>query len=219
MSLLITYTAVFGNIGDTLHPPKNQSEGSRFVAFVDDPSKHQGELNGWELRGPQWEQRDKRKQARRHKCMAHELFPDAKITLWVDGCLTPTQSVVDMAGYLLNGYDLCTFEHQERNCVYQEVEACIRLKKDAPDLIRSQVARYRAEGYPYHNGLAETTAVLRRHTPQVQKFNELWWEEICNNCVRDQISFDYVCWRLGVAYSHLEGTRTSSPHFIWRPHR
>lgn len=217
MSDLVVYTAIFGDIGDQLHTPQNQPDGVEFIAYVDDPSPKT--KNGWQLRAANWTRPNKRKQARHHKCLVHELFPDAKMSLWVDGCLTPRQNVRQMAEYLLNGHDICMFEHQERNCVYQEVEACIKLQKDIPDLIRKQVQRYRDDSYPYHNGLAETTAVFRRHTPLIQQLNELWWSEIREHCARDQISVDYCCWKLGIEYAHFEGTRTESPHFTWRPHR
>lgn len=218
MNKLIVYTAIFGDIGDQLHKPEKTGK-IEYVAFVDQVKAGRSTHNGWMLREPRWVRPDKRKQARQHKCLAHELFPDASYVLWVDGCLTPRQDVRQMVEYLLNEHDLAMFEHMERNCVYQEVEACLRLKKDVPQLMRDQVARYRGENYPYNNGLAETTAVLRRNTPKIQEFNRLWWEEIRNGSVRDQLSVDYVCWKLGITYAHLEGTRVSSPHFIWRPHR
>lgn len=218
MSKFICYTAIFGTIGDQLHTPV-AAEGVRYVAFVEPAVAKQRSLHGWELLPPRWERPDKRRQARQHKCLAHELFPLADYTLWVDGCLTPMESLQSMAEYLLNDHDLATFEHAERNCVYQELEACIRLRKDIPELMRKQVARYRSEQYPYNNGLAETTAVLRRNTPQITELNKAWWQEIREGSVRDQLSLDYVCWKLGVRYAHLSGSRTKSSHFNWRPHR
>jgi hypothetical protein len=218
MSRYVVYTAVFGNIGDQLHEPV-QASGVRYVAFVDSAVATKQTHKGWELLPPRWERPDKRRQARQHKCLAHELFPETEYTLWVDGCLTPRENMQSMVEYLLNDHDLAAFEHAERNCVYQEVEACIRLKKDQPELMRNQVARYRKEQYPYNNGLAETTAVLRRHTPQIAELNQAWWKEIREGSVRDQLSLDYVCWRLGVRYTHLSGSRTKSSHFVWRPHR
>lgn len=215
MSSIVCYTAIFGNIGDQLYPPERSGD-TQYIAFVDDPTPRQA---GWQLRPPQWIRPDKRRQARQHKCLAHELFPEADYTFWVDGCLTPLQPAQELVEYLLNDHDLATFEHMERNCVYQELEACLRLHKDVPELMRKQIAKYRREGYPHHNGLAETTAVLRRNTPKIREFNQLWWDEIRNESTRDQLSFDYVCWKLGITYAHLEGTRVSSPHFTWRAHR
>jgi len=218
MSSFTVYTAILGSIGDQLHPPV-KAAGVDYVAFVEPALAEQKELQGWQLRPARWPRPDRRRQARQHKCLAHELFPLATYTLWVDGCLTPRQDLQQMVSRLLNVADLAMFEHMERNCAYQEVEACLRLRKDDPQLMRDQLADYRRQGYPHNNGLAETTAVLRRHTARISEFNQAWWEEIRAKSVRDQLSVDYVCWKLGLRYSHLEGTRVSSPHFKWRPHR
>ena len=86
-------------------------------------------------------------------------------------------------------------------------------------MIDAVVARYKREGYPKDNGLAETTCVMRRHTPAVIKFNEEWWKELRANSIRDQLSCDYVLWKLGMSYMTLEGVRTDCAHFSWVPHR
>jgi hypothetical protein len=220
MSDFVIYTAIFGPIRDKLFTPYPDPQ-VKYVAFVDSWPGQPPE--GWQLRpsvfgdvlGPNI---DPRRKARQHKCLAHELFPRAKYSLWVDGCLTPKQDLAKLIERL-GANDIATFEHMDRNCVYQELEACLKLRKDKPQLMRAQIDRYREEGYPYNNGLAETTAVLRRHTDQVTEFNKAWWYEIEFGSVRDQLSMDYVCWKLGLKYSHLAGTRVKSPHFNWRPHR
>jgi hypothetical protein len=85
--------------------------------------------------------------------------------------------------------------------------------------MRQQVNGYYKQNYPYNNGLAETTAVLRRHTPQICALNEAWWSEVKQKSVRDQLSFDFLCWKLGVSYNVFAGNRCRSPHFTWRSHR
>jgi hypothetical protein len=41
---------------------------------------------------------------------------------------------------------------------------------------------------------------LRRHTQAVRAFNEAWWTEIVRGSWRDQLSFDYISWKLGISY-------------------
>jgi hypothetical protein len=124
-----------------------------------------------------------------------------------------------MVEYLLNDNAIAVFEHMQRNCVYQEAEACIKLRKAVADRIRAQVEHYRHEGYPYNNGLAETTAVLRKHTPEINALGDAWWTEMKTWTLRDQLSLDYLCWKHDIQYAQLEGGRTESTHFTWRPHR
>lgn len=225
--MLVIYTAIIGPAGDRLRAlPFVPDDNSKAVAFLDDEALEglgrPGEIwNGWELRTPaRCLSANPRRQARQHKLMPHELFPEAEATLWIDGCLTPRVPIRQLVDrYLTGGIDMATFRHMERNCVYQEAEACLKMRKDSPELIRLQVARYREEGYPSGMGLAETTAVLRRHTNEIRAFNHRWWTELSTGSLRDQLSFDYSCWYCGIRYRHLEGCRIDSPLFHWTQHR
>lgn len=212
--MLYCYTAIFGRVSDSLRPLP-AARGVKFVAFVD--RRHNFE-EGWELRPPQREYEDKRRQARWHKCRAHELFPDAEHSLWIDGNLLLKGSPARLLP-CLDACDLATFRHQERRCVYDELFACIRHRKDSEQIMVRQVDRYAALGYPRDNGLAETCAVLRRHTDAVNRFNEAWWREIENGSVRDQLSFDYVAWRLHLSYACFPGRVGSNEYFRKYYHR
>lgn len=217
---LVIYTAIFGPIRDQLQPPRNIPEDVLLHAYVDnvtEPTKHS---SGWEMRPAVWlHPTNPRLRSRRHKLLSHQLYPDADVTLWLDGCLTPVANPHKLVEQHLGTHDLCLFKHMQRNCLYQEAEACVRLKKDRPEVLRALVNRYKAEGYPYNSGLVETTAVLRRHTDAIISFNEEWWHELKNNSIRDQMSFNYVAWRRGIKYAAFPGNRVRSPHFQWRPHR
>lgn len=213
----VVYTAIFGGIRDSLHPPRARDPDTIYQAYVD--TDRTVVQHGWTCRPPVWSHKNARLRARRHKTLSHELYPEVEYTLWVDGCLTPLTPLSQLVDRYLQDHDICVFKHMQRRCVYQELEACIQLKKDHPHIMRQQVNRYRALGYPHHNGLAETTAVLRRHTPEIIRFNEAWWQQIKNGSVRDQLSIDFLCWQMGITYNVFAGTRTQSPHFTWRAHR
>merc|ERR1712216_1085902 len=53
-------------------------------------------------------------------------------------------------------------------------------------------------------------------------FNELWWAELRDASVRDQVSFPFVAWRVGASVAALPGTIRDgsalalrpSPHFL-----
>jgi len=217
---MITYTAILGGFPDRLHQPAEGFGQQNSVAFVDGSPDFLAPdfKDGWELI-PTNARANPRRTARLLKVLAHKTFPGAEYTLWVDGCLTPLTPMWQLVDQFLCNHDICVFEHLERGCVYRELEACIRLKKDDPAVMRQQVNGYREEGYPYNHGLGETTAVLRRHNEVTEALNEAWWAEIEKGSLRDQLSFNYVCWKLGADYATFEGNRTKSPHFKHRPHR
>lgn len=217
---LVIYTAIFGDMPDFLNAPKNIPADVELHAYVDGIKRPEQHETGWELMPALWEHKtNPRLRARRHKLLSHVLYPQVDYTLWLDGCLTPIVNPTFLLETYLNKTDICLFRHMERDCVYDEADACIKLRKDSPKILNGLKDRYRAEQYPAHNGLAETTAVLRRHTPEIKALNHLWWEELRKNSIRDQMSFNYVAWKLGVNYSTFAGTRPSSPYFEWRAHR
>jgi hypothetical protein len=218
---LVVYTAIFGGIPDRLRPPRGfrAAAGVQYVCFTDREHSTAGE-EPWEMRPAVWTHVDPRRTARYHKILSHVVFPDAESTLWLDGNIrlrASPWSVLDR--HLANGFDIAAFKHRHRGDVYEELEACIRLSKDEPEMMKAQVARYHAAGYPGRNGLAETGVLARRHTEAVRKFNETWWSEIERGSVRDQLSFPYSLWTQGLAFALLEGQPDRSPYVIYERHR
>jgi hypothetical protein len=218
----IVYTAIFGNISDKLHTHPKQSTDVAFLSFLDEQRLKKNRFfnrNNWQSYEAQINLENLRRQARAHKVLAHKIFTNCRYSLWIDGCLKlVSRNVNAIMEKHLKDADICIFRHKKRNCLYEEVKACIQQKKDDENIMLNQVTRYLKEGYPANNGLAETTAVLRRHNKATKEFNEMWWEEIRNGSFRDQLSFNYTAWKLGIQYDHFPGIATSNPYFKWYRH-
>jgi hypothetical protein len=223
---VVIYTAIFGT-RDRLWPPFPPAmRGARHVCFTDHPRREQGQwthLSGekWPTitRGseetsavrPLWEQQvvpmpySPRKTARYYKALAHEHFPDADVTIWLDGnvrLLIMTKSVLK---HYLADANLATFKHPDRGCLYDEATFCALKGKDSKKTLSRQTAAYRCEKMPAGWGLAETRCIVRRNTATVRRLNELWWQQIDRHSVRDQVSFPYACWKLGVRWRVIPG--------------
>ena len=186
-----------------------KEEGVRYILFSDTLHPCSMSTGGmeWEVQKIRWAHPlCSRRTARYHKCLPHLVLPPHQKSLWVDGNLTfknvnPLTDIVNV--YLSDGVDVATFRHADRQCVYQEEHACVLFRKDHADIMRAQVNKYKTEGYPTYNGLAETGCLVRRNNDIVKEFNNTWWSEIEQHSFRDQLSFPYVCWKLGVRYNHI----------------
>lgn len=187
-----------------------------YVAFLDRDER----CPGWRIAAAYAGFADPVRNARHHKVLLHRWFPAARYSLWIDGSLVVTfeHRLLDLVDAYLGDADLAVFPHRTRTCVYDEAVACVDQGKDDRALIAGQVDRYRREGYPVGNGQVETAVILRRHTPLVNRFCEAWWNEIVSGSRRDQLSFGYVAWKLGVEYARLPGTLADNPLFYWGPH-
>ena len=219
---IICYRAVFRPEGDTdydkLYPPENPDPDTTFAAFTNNEDDWWTTREGWRMYPAALIYKgDLRLQARMHKCLPHSMFPDADWTLWVDGSLTPKTPPSELVERH-KGFDITTFDRIARDCAYDEGILMANKKRDDPDKILEQCSRYLAEGYPAHNGLCATTAVLRKNTPQMREFGQRWWEEIANGCNRDQVSINYVLWKMGIPWGKFRGRWNNSPDFTWRPH-
>jgi hypothetical protein len=125
-------------------------------------------------------------------------FDKYEYSIWMDGntkLKVAPEYLIEK--YLQNDY-VAVLRHPDRNCIYDEAATCKTLNLDDLDTIEEQMIRYKERGYPENNGLSCTTYILRKHTPEIKRFNEKWWAEICEGSRRDQLSFDYCLWELGI---------------------
>lgn len=218
---LVVFTAITGGFKNEVRPPiLNGDMRDSDVAFVCYSDCVFSAPSPWKLFPPTWEHDDPRRTARYHKLLPHRLFPDAEYWLWMDGNQQLAVSPWALVDRYMVGPDLSTYKHPERKNVHQELGACIRMKKDDPRVMRTQVQRYEREGYATRKGrLFETTVVLRRNTPKMRDMNEMWWEELRDGSVRDQLSLPYVTWKLDQEWIRMQGQRDKPVHFNYFPHR
>lgn len=211
--MIVVVTAAFGG-GLDLLAPDFVAPDVQYVAYTDDPKL---ESRWWQVKlVPPDPSVTPRFQAKRYKVLTHELFPYAEHSLWVDSTFSLAVDPRYLVEASLQKTDLALFSHPWRDCIYEEADACIADGLDLSERIRGQMERYRAAAYPARNGLAACGILLRRHTPAIAALNRAWWTEIVRHSVRDQLSFDYVCWRLGVRYRKLAGGYYDNPYFRYR---
>jgi hypothetical protein len=176
----------------------------------------------WQIRPLIWKhQFCNTRTARFHKVNSHLVAPNSDFSVWVDGSHTIKYIKLweELHKYIKPEIPVYTFKHPIRTCVYQELAACIKYKKDHPDIMQKQIKRYKKESYPPYAGMVETACVVRRHTSEVTLFNKMWWDEINRGSYRDQLSFNYVARKLNLPYDFIPGERDKSPFFLYKPHK
>ena len=202
---IVVYTAItnVSNNYDKLKDQKNHNDGTEFVAFLENPISSKT----WNSKQIHTKFSDPNRNAKIHKILSHIYFPDKEYSLWIDGSIRIKFpfNISRLAEIYLSNCDIALFKHHERNCVYDEAKTCIARKLDDASTITKQIQKYARDGYPKNNGLSECTVLLRRHSNEIKKFNEMWWEEISNGSKRDQISFDYVARKLNIKINNFPG--------------
>lgn len=138
------------------------------------------------------------------KILPHIFFEEYDYSIYVDAKM---RVIGDMKDYIdvygKNAAMLC-FPHFVRDCCYEEAKACIIAQKVrcSEEEINRQMEEYRKEGFPEHFGLIDSCCMVRKHDDAlVKETMELWWKEIMRwESRRDQLSFNYVCWKTGLKY-------------------
>ena len=94
--------------------------------------------------------------------------------------------------------DIMCYRHDVRQCIYSESEEVKLQKLDYPDVVNSQMSKYRMEGFPHNYGLFDSGFTIRKNNEKVNEFNDIWWDEVKNFSARDQLSQVYSSWKTEV---------------------
>ena len=192
----VCYTAVTGNYDKVVDPIVVSPEFD-YICFTDHPFSS----GVWKcLPIPselQWLSNVKKQRV--VKICPHRYLSEYDISIWVDGNI----KILRDLNQLVEIYDLektpfYTRIHPKLNCVYDEGEAIIELGKDSRANVEPILERYKREGYPAHIGMTETCVILRKHNDKrCILLDNAWATELLLNSHRDQLSFNYICWKQG----------------------
>lgn len=208
--MITVFTAVFGGY-EKIRQPEYINPDVRYVLFTDRPVKRPGV---WEVRVIEriW---SPTRTARHYKILPHRYLPDAEITVWHGGWLQLITDPTHAVSYLKDN-DIAMEPHIERSCIYDEAAACIKLRKVNPDIAKRQMQFYSAKGFPPKYGLTSAFLIVRRNTDRITELNELWWKQVRMFTNRDQLSFMYCMWKLGLDYDRIPASPTRNG--LYRTH-
>jgi len=165
------YTAICGSY-DRLRPiPERFRKGWEAYCFTD------GDIStvpGWKIVHVQRGNLLPVAFSKKIKILTEGFLPGADPTLWIDASL----SVIASLDEYVNGFlqeDMVLIRHPERDCVYEEMEACVRLHKADPKRIEFQKKAYMNMNFPPHRGLFKAGILFRKSSYRVASLNRIWW--------------------------------------------
>lgn len=120
----------------------------------------------------------------------YSVYVDSNI--WVFSDLTPLTAGLD-------SFPVAMFSHKRRNCVYDEIRACLKQGKGTKESLDAHEKLIRSHGVPRNWGLLEASVIARKHLdPECVDLMESWWEAFTKNSRRDQISLIDCLWLKGI---------------------
>lgn len=208
---VVLYSAIYGDRYDTVKPVHGAG-ASHAVLFTDSADvAAQAAVQGWDevVIDPLDRLPNPMLRAKWWKTRPEIAVPEADISLWIDGSLTPYPGYAERCVNALAGVDLALTPHPWRDCIYDELAASLTLPKYDDDAMTAQVDEYRRRGHPAHWGLFASGAIARRHTGETAKFNLLWWKENLDQSWQDQLSLPVAVRWSGVSWA------ASMPWDLW----
>ena len=196
------YTAVTGSYDEPVIPTYVHDEFD-YICFTDNPEL---KSDFWDIRLMEESSLDNIRKVRSYKILAHKYLSDYDYSLWIDTNIELTDSIIDYVHKYSRNNKLLCIKHIERDCIYDEAHTCISSAKDTDiDVINNQMQKYEEEGYPHHNGLISSGVLFRNHNdPEVIKLMEDWFGQLLSGSYRDQLSFNYVCWKNNFTYDSAD---------------
>jgi len=207
----VVYTALFGRY-DTLLPPLVIDPEWEYVVFAD---------HAFDAPAP-WKLQvvhpfpDPRYGSRAYFTQSTVVLPDAEYTV-MHGANAQLTCSPSLLLSFLGKNDIAAFKHPHRESVYDEPAVCAMLNMDTMAVMQPQVQRYRDEGF---SGTPFSACILlvRHNTPALNEFENLWWSEVYGGSCRDQLSFDYCRWKLGIPISYIPGNCFKNEFIIYHGH-
>ena len=205
MKRYVIYSALVGDYDEVLQPMV-VDERFDYVLFSNDIKDSR--VGVWQVRPISYENPDNTRVCRYVKTHPEELLKEYEVSVWIDANVQPLSGYVyERIAELDNqGVLVSSMWHPVRKCIYEEAFAVMNMMVEHERVVVEWCHRLRKERYPRDNGLCETGLVFRRHQEvSVRKLDALWWYCIDHYSRRDQLSFNYVLWKLNVPYELFLG--------------
>jgi hypothetical protein len=149
-------------------------------------------------------------------------YSRAEYLIWVDASaeITSETFVEDMIN-ACGDSPIAQFMHPDRDCIYDELEACVGMPKYEEHLprMREQVEHYRAQGHPENWGLWATGLIVRKNTPETEKLGSKWLADVYDWSYQDQLSQAPNLRSVGMRPKALPYSLRENPWLTWHPHR
>ncbi|MEI6697065.1 MAG: glycosyltransferase domain-containing protein [Bacteroidota bacterium] len=190
----VIYTIIFGEY-DYLKEPEFISPDFDYICFTDIPDL-KSEI--WKIKLIKLKNKTNLK-----RCAAALITNPFKylakydLSVLVGGQISIHCDISEFIRTVLPLYkSIAIMHHPVRDCIYEEAEAVLELKKEFQCVVNKQMDKYRRLRYPEHNGLVSSGIVVRRHNDKkLKKHCKLWHQEIKKHSQRDQLSFNFVLWK------------------------
>lgn len=212
----VVYTVITQNY-DCLRQPRIISNNMDYVLFSDVPICNPGIWNLYPLPN---RIAPPLKSSRYPKILPHLFLSEYARSIYIDGSMEICGNLEFLLDEVLEQDDIAVYKHPLRNCAYDEADVLVSLGWISYIKTKAQLHRYLNDGFPRRMGLSECGIIFRKHNScHVIRTMETWWAEFCKGAQRDQLSFQYACWKNNLRYKAIFPQDARYGHKYFKMHR
>ncbi len=218
----VIYTAMVGGY-DEIMQPKVVDERFDYILFSNDIKDNR--VGVWQVRPILYYNDIQTKIARYVKTHPEDLLIGYKASVWIDASVVVESDYIYKRTVELSEKKqlIATHIHPDWNCTYEELLGIMMLQWESEEITVRWGQYLRKEKFPRGIGTWETRVLFRLHSnSKIKQLDTLWWWCIENFSRRDQYSFQYVLWKLGmgcISFLPIQCSVHDSEHFTLQGHK
>lgn len=194
---IVVYTCITGNYDNAIKPLYKNDNVDYIIYTNNDKLQHEG-WQKQEIGNDILKLNNNLLINRYIKMHPFELFSKSyDYSIYIDGNVRSVSDLSQFINYINSKTGLALHRHQVRNCIYMEEKACELYGKGNKEKLRSQVEKYKKEGFPENYGMLECNVIVTDlKNDNALKIFKCWWNEFLNSdSRRDQLSLPYILWK------------------------
>jgi hypothetical protein len=207
------YTAIFGNYDD-LKQPRVITQNWKYICYTDQDFDLP-EDNVWEIRKVSLINNDPIKTARWYKINFHKAV-ETEFSLWIDATFLINVNLTTWWKKFRAPFT--TIKHPFDDCIFTDIESCLRGGKGKKSELERQRDFYLAIGMQKKCGLIASGILFRQLEPKTIEMCKTWWYQVKHWSSRDQVGFGYAQWKHPGVHRSIEWNYTARTEFIHIPH-
>lgn len=194
---IVVYTCITGNYDKRILEPFVKVSNVDFYLFTDNAET---KSENWTIKAIPKDIEKKYNNILKNRYLKmhpHELFNDYDYSIYIDGNVQVMSDLTELVYSINKKVGIAMHNHQFRDCICNEIEACKIKKKGNYNEMKKQVDRYIKEGFPKRFGMLEATIIVTDLKNELAKhlLSDWWNEFISTKSLRDQISLQYIVWK------------------------
>ena len=217
MKRICVYTCITGDY-DNLKEIKNKEKNIDYYCFTNNKNI---KSKTWKVEYIEDKKLSNIILARKTKILGTDYINNNyDILLWMDAAVEFKKPINDFINeYFSDDDSFACFKHGLRKKISEEMNACLRFRKENIDNIEKLKKFYLKEKYPDDNGLIESTVYIKRPKDEkVKETMQLWFEMVNDYTKRDQLSFNYCIFKTKLKVRWIDEYVFNNDWFKWHEH-